>query len=343
MIEDKMHKAASRGRTSAFKTLHTKSDQSIDINHAQRLTNASGTHDGSTFLCTAAALGNCDLVSYLVLQPGIDLEKDQPLWWAARNGRSQVIEVLLAQPKINVNKIYSGRTPLGIASSLGHTTTVEILLQHAGVDINRNHDGLGENDDDGMTPLIDATVSRNTDTFNVLLSHPAVDVNAVDLKGRSALILAAQKSTIEKVRHLLDHKDINPSIVDECDGDALYYAKERGFTDAVTAINEYLVHLSSTDKAIRRKQKTKKRKETERRQKQALCRWRVTQLVEQADWEGLDEFIAVSRPPPERRLRLVDDSEEGNSNNSKRRLRLDDDSEQDKSNNAKRAKTQGRL
>jgi ankyrin repeat protein len=136
MIKDKIHKAASRGRTSTFKTLYTKSDQSIDINHAQRLTNVSGTHNGSIFLYTAAALGNYDLISYLVLQPEIDLKKDQPLWWAARNGRSQVIEVLLAQPEINVNIIYSGRTPLGIASFLGHTTTVEILLQHARVDIN---------------------------------------------------------------------------------------------------------------------------------------------------------------------------------------------------------------
>ncbi|MCX5921724.1 MAG: ankyrin repeat domain-containing protein [Candidatus Dependentiae bacterium] len=71
------------------------------------------------------------------IERGIDINATDALVRAADWNRVEVIELLLAQPHININKadIY-GRTPLFIAAERGYAHVVELLIL-AGADVDK--------------------------------------------------------------------------------------------------------------------------------------------------------------------------------------------------------------
>jgi ankyrin repeat protein len=158
-------------------------------------------------LWDAAQQGDCVMIEKLILQKeGIDINQADtngytPLYLAAKNGHTKVVELLLkrgadinkADPRVN--------TPLYWAAISGHTAVVQLLLDH-GADINKA-------DYYDNTPLIFAVISGHTAVVQLLLDHGA-DTNKTNPNGFDPLYWAAIKGNTKVVRLLLYYgADIN--------------------------------------------------------------------------------------------------------------------------------------
>ena len=118
------------------------------------------------------------------------------LHYAALQGKTEVVKLLLAAPGINVNLADSyGKTPLILASQNGRTEVVKLLLGAPGIDVNRA-------DKDGNTPLRVASKAGKTDVVKLLLAAPGVDVKQVNKNG----ITPFQVATNNEIKVLLLEK-----------------------------------------------------------------------------------------------------------------------------------------
>ena len=90
---------------------------------------------GRTALHNAAENHHCDVVGYLLKQPGIEVDKartdygETPLFMAADKGFGDVVKQLIAaKADVNKAKTDDGTTPLIIAAMEGHANAVKQLL-----------------------------------------------------------------------------------------------------------------------------------------------------------------------------------------------------------------------
>jgi hypothetical protein len=117
------------------------------------------------------------------------------LWWAARDGRIDAVERLLAEVE-NPNALdLDGEGPLHAAARGGHAAVVEILIAH-GADPRAK--ALY-----GSTPLHAAVEQSHLDAARALLKNGA-DVNARDEFGGTPLHQAALQGNRELAKLLLD-------------------------------------------------------------------------------------------------------------------------------------------
>jgi hypothetical protein len=76
------------------------------------------------------------IVKLLLIQPGIDFNKDNndgwtPIYAASSKGHIEIVKLLLVQPKIDFNKADNNSwTPIYAASSKGHQAIVDILNEY---------------------------------------------------------------------------------------------------------------------------------------------------------------------------------------------------------------------
>jgi ankyrin repeat protein len=134
------------------------------------------------------------LILLLALPPAAQAEDGQDLFAAARMGKLERTEALLAQG-IDVNsKTAGGRTALMAASFSGNVQIVKSLLAY-GADVS-----LADNS--GATALMDALVFGNEDIVNLLIAAGA-DVNALD-KQNVTVMGRAKKTAHDKVVKILE-------------------------------------------------------------------------------------------------------------------------------------------
>jgi hypothetical protein len=128
--------------------------------------------------------------------PGGDRFGRTELWWAARNGRIDAVERLLAQVE-NPNALdIDGEGPLHAAARGGHAAVVEVLIAH-GADPSAR--ALY-----GSTPLHVSIEQTQPGAAQALLKSGA-EVNARDAFGRTPLHLAALQGNRELTALLLDN------------------------------------------------------------------------------------------------------------------------------------------
>ncbi|KAH8656467.1 hypothetical protein BGZ61DRAFT_311573, partial [Ilyonectria robusta] len=161
-----------------------------------------------------------------------------PLSWAAQNGRTSIIELLL-QGRITVTEAdKGGRWPLSRASENGHEATVRLLLEK-GADVNAS-------DNNGRTPLYWASENGHEATARLLLEKGA-DVNASAQDGRTPLSRASWKGHEATVRLLLEKgADVNASAQDGLT--PLYWASWNGHEATARLLLEKGADVNASDK-----------------------------------------------------------------------------------------------
>jgi ankyrin repeat protein len=129
-----------------------------------------------------------------------------PLWWAARSGHAEVVELLLAEPGILVNArdTEHGQTPLFVAVSHGNDEVARLLLERDDVDVN------AADTEYGRSPLSFAARAGGDVAIGLLVRRPSIKINAGDtLYNASPLSWAARNGHEKVVAELLKHPDID--------------------------------------------------------------------------------------------------------------------------------------
>ena len=160
---------------------------------------------GNTALILAADRGHTAIVK-LLLEEGADVNANgsYALIDAAEGGWTDIVELLLAVPGIDVNakeNEYDGKTPLIAAAYEGRTAIIELLLARPDIDVNAK-------DEDGVTPLMAAAVHLargygHTAIVELLLDHPDIDVSDEALieaasGGHTAIVRAIERFIAEQ-------------------------------------------------------------------------------------------------------------------------------------------------
>ncbi len=174
-------------------------DRGADINHANL--------DGSTALARAIARRRHD-VARLLLERGASTAGLAPhgstlLATAAFEGDEQLVRVLLDHHSDPNEPDGTGKGPLVYAAAKGLTPIVQLLLD-AGADVNRVYAH-------NLTALMWAagypnivTAQDGLATAELLVAQGA-SIHAVDDRGRSALMIAAERGHAEMVKWLMEH------------------------------------------------------------------------------------------------------------------------------------------
>lgn len=117
-----------------------------------------------------------------------------PLSAAAFIGNLDIMELLLTDPKVDINNTssLSGTTALMAAAFEGHKKIVERLLDERGIDINAQ-------DKYGMTALMFAAEQGHEDAVEKLLDEPQIDIMLKNNDGKDAFRIACDK--------VIDHSD----------------------------------------------------------------------------------------------------------------------------------------
>lgn len=172
----------------------------------------------------AVEQGNKDLIN-LLLRRGANLNAKTGLGLSAlhvavRDGKEEVVELLLKRGAgINDATAESRLTPLHFASEKGQTLVARLLLEHGvKADVNAR-------DRIGLTPILYAISNGYLEMFEILLANGAIVKDVPEL-----LNMAVEKESIEIVKILLEHIDVNAS--DEYGRTALHFISLKGEEEA---------------------------------------------------------------------------------------------------------------
>ena len=99
----------------------------------------------------------------------------------------------------------------------------------------RDGSDIGDRDRDGLTSLHVHALKGHLSVVHVLLEHDGVEIDAVDYRGRTALLLAASRGQAAVVRALLKRGTLVERR-DDKGSTALYHATAYGCLDSVRAL-----------------------------------------------------------------------------------------------------------
>lgn len=154
-----------------------------------------------------------------------------PLAKSVCEGDCEEIEALLKNPNVELERVTRGAKPIHCAASNKDPKVLEILLRDPRVDVNSRADYE-------MTPLCFAVISRRAENVRMLLVHPNIDINLADFDGHSPLYFASLtqdancptfKMIISDVRTDFHQRDIYGLTV-------LDFARQCGNPDVASAL-----------------------------------------------------------------------------------------------------------
>ena len=195
-----------------------------------------------TALFDAAAMGLYNMCVHL-LEKRADVHKLSrggltPLWIAAHEGHSRIVQLLLAN-KSDVNYAdKEGATPLYIAAERGREEVVKILLE--------NDAEINLCDKENVAPLYIAAQNGFSNVVKLLLEFKA-NPNLQENNGESPLYIAARNGHTGVVGLLLDNK----GSVNLCDKDGispLNIACHNGHTETVKILLDRKAAINQLDK-----------------------------------------------------------------------------------------------
>ena len=186
-------------------------------------------------LYLAARENQTAIVEYLLSIENIDVNQgtsengETALVVAARQGNYKVTEELLLSEKIDVNKglTTTGLNALIVAAQNGHTRVVQMMIGHPLISMN---EGLHTT---GVTALVEAIKNDHEDVVAMLLDHTETDVNKRPTNGKSPLIIACSRTNPNIAGSLLSKPGIDVNSATFDGQTALFFAVQGGITEMV--------------------------------------------------------------------------------------------------------------
>ncbi|KAI4191398.1 MAG: hypothetical protein LQ348_003532 [Seirophora lacunosa] len=166
-----------------------------------------------------------------------DSHGNVPLLWAARNGYSSVLQLLLDKGAAIRAENHDGVTALYWAANNGHAACVGLLL--------KNGANCKPRDKVGWTSLHRAAFNGHTEIIRILLDNDA-DIEAMDSTRWTALMRAATTGNLE-VTSLLLSKSANPKTRDMEGCTPLHHAAAFGHSQIIKLLLEYGADLEARD------------------------------------------------------------------------------------------------
>ncbi len=128
----------------------------------------------------------------------------QPIHLAAQNGDAAMVELLLDRGAIGIDALdKDGRQPIHIASQNGHTATVELLLD-------REATGIDVPDRDGRQPIHWAAFNGQTATVELLLDRGSTGIDVPDRYGWQPILFASRYGHTATMVTLIAHGGVIP-------------------------------------------------------------------------------------------------------------------------------------
>ena len=207
------------------KTLLKAQESDWQIGDFDKISLFSGLHYASFF-------GIVEIVASFVEMEGCDINQidcggSTPLVWAARNGHSGVVKMLLGRDDVNSDKPdNNGESPLSGAALNGHSGVMKMLLGRDDVNPDKS-------DNDGHTPFRQAAYNGHEEVVKILLGRDDVNPDKPDNDGRTPLYFAAYNGHEEVVKILLGRGDVNPDKRDIYGRTPLWRAAHNGHSGVV--------------------------------------------------------------------------------------------------------------
>lgn len=206
--------------------------------------------NGKTPLHWAAENGCTEVVELLLGTKQADLtmrdfEKGwEPLYWAIQNDHAGVVNLLLPDSSLEDTNMEdkTDETPMLFAAQAGSTKVVELLLTTDTIDLNVEDERMG------AIALHWAVVCGHTEVFSLLLSKTkSGDINAKTRDGRTALHLAAEYSRPDIVKLLLETRQVDLKAKDEQLGWTALHCAIAATTDNVDVAKLLLAEVDTED------------------------------------------------------------------------------------------------
>ena len=161
------------------------------------------------------------------LQPSDQVALTRALYWAARQGQTACVKILLQQEHTDVRASpVNSQSPLSAAAQFGHFECVSILSEDVRVDINAR-------DSYGRTPLSLAVSNSHAEITALLLAHDDVSVDLSDKHMNTPLHWAVTAGSSPILDQLLPDERVNKNHLDKQGRNVLSWAAEYGAADVV--------------------------------------------------------------------------------------------------------------
>jgi len=193
--------------------------------------------------------GDLEAVRELANDPAVDVNwvgddrGDIPLHRACRFGWLEIVKVLLAQERIEVNKGNKGdASPCYISGQEGHKEVVSRLLADPRIDPSKPN--INE-----ATPFYIACQNGHKEVVSPLLADPRIDPNKPNKNETTPFNVACQNGHKEVVSLLLADPRIDPNKPKNDQSTPLWYASQNGHLEVVQ-------HLLASGREIDTKMKS---------------------------------------------------------------------------------------
>ena len=204
-------------------------------------------HVGWSTLIRAADYGQLDVFKLLLkrgAEPRHGTIGDRiPLHFAAEGGHAEMVELLLDQPKVDINfKDQQGQTAVFKAAYQGREEVVSLLLQQKDIDVNAASN-------DGFTPLLQAIFGDYNKIIRLFLARPELDVNASDTTHNQTPLWMAASGDKGILEELLKRKDIDVNLPGHYGETPLGRAARQSFDEAITLLLDAKADVNASDQS----------------------------------------------------------------------------------------------
>ena len=213
----------------ALKSLLSQTELEINIVHTKQ--------EYRTGLMLAASQGQSNIVEILLGHPNIDVNAqdsngDSALCLAAEFGSKETIQILLKKPTIDINKVnHRGWSALYIAAKEDHINCVEFLLE-------ANVNSSLKDEDFQATAILRAADFGWYDVVDLMANYQSVDITCTDINNRGLFHYASANGHTEVVQLLATCEELDPDAKDKLGNTALHEASRVGSLEVVRALLE---------------------------------------------------------------------------------------------------------